>query len=171
MIKKLKCALDLDDTIGDFLGLYYQVFGVPKVDSEITKNVWLLRNNKLFWENIPVLERPDFEPHIYCTKRINSKVYTKNWLKRNDFPIKPIYQMYCQQGNKADLIKGKCDVLIDDSFSNIKKCIKSGVPALLITREHNKHIDTKYRIDTLKYLEIERKYNDLFGDNSKFNRA
>lgn len=166
MTKILKIALDIDDTIADFLGLYWKVFGKPKKDSDITRNVYLLRKNSLFWENLPVLDRIDFVPHIYCTKRINPKIYTKNWLMKHDFPIKPIYQMYHQQGNKADMIKGRCDLLIDDSFSNVQKCIRSGLPALLITRPHNKHIDTKYRINTLKYSEIEQKYNDLFGNNS-----
>ena len=166
MTQKLKIALDIDDTIADFMGLYKRVFGKPKKDTEITKNVYLLRNNSVFWENLPVLDRIDFDPHIYCTKRINPKSYTKKWLSKNDFPSKPIYQMYHQQGNKADMIKGRCDLLIDDSYFNVKKCIESGLPALLISRPHNMHVKTKHRINTLKYLEIEKKYNDLFRDNS-----
>lgn len=167
MTKELKIACDIDDCIANFLGPYFDKYGKPKKhDYEITRNVYKLRRNKAFWENLPVLERTDFEPHIYCTKRINSKTYTKNWLKKNDFPLKPIYQMYYQHGNKADMIKGKCDVLIDDSYSNVIKAIKSGLPALLITRAHNKHIDTPYRIHTLKYKEIKDKYESLFGSYS-----
>lgn len=158
----LNIALDIDDTIAGFLNSYFKKFRQPKTDCEITRNVYKLRFNKEFWENLPVIDRMDFEPHIYCTKRINSKTYTKNWLKRNNFPIKPIYQMYYQHGNKADIIKGRCDLLIDDSYSNVRKCIESGLPALLITRPHNKHIDTFYRINSLKYNEIENKYNELW---------
>ena len=33
-----------------------------------------------FWENLPLLERPNFEAYIYATKRINSKKYTRNCL-------------------------------------------------------------------------------------------
>ena len=158
----IRCALDIDDTIADFLNPYINMFGVWKKDCEITRNVYKLRENKYFWENLPVIDTLNFEPHIYCTKRINSKTFTKNWLKKNNFPIKPIYQMYYQQGNKADLIKGRCDVLIDDSYSNVMKCVKSGLPALLITRNHNKHINTPYRIYNLDYLEIENKYNEIW---------
>lgn len=161
--KKLRIAADLDDTVTNFLVAYLAKFGKPKNDYEITRNVYKLRKNKEFWENLEVIDRFDFEPHIYCTKRINSKVYTKNWLKKNNFPIKPIYQMYYQHGNKADIIKGRCDVLIDDSYSNVIKCIKSGLPALLITRQHNKHINTPYRINSLKYSEIENKYIELWS--------
>lgn len=162
----IKVALDIDDTIADFLGSYYAKFGKPKHDYQITRNVYKLRNDKQFWEGLPLLEKIDFEPHIYSTKRINSKTYTKNWLKKNNFPIKPIYQMYHQQGNKADMIKGRCDVLVDDSYSNVIKAIKSGLPALLLDRPHNKHINTPYRIYSLRYVEIKNKYNDLFRNNS-----
>lgn len=162
----LKIALDIDDVLVDFLGAYYKKFGKPKNDYTITRNVYKLRKNKQFWEDLEVINTLDFEPHIYCTKRINSKVYTRNCLKKNGFPIKPIYQMYHQQGNKADMIKGRCDVLIDDSYFNVKKAIESGLPALLLDRPHNSHIDTPYRIINLKYKEIEEKYNDLFRNHS-----
>lgn len=165
----LRVAFDLDDTVASFYSHYEKRFGKGNDSLTITKHVRKLRKNKDFWENLDVIDRPDFEPHIYCTKRISSKTYTKNWLKKNNFPIKPIYQMYHQKGNKADLIKGLCDVLIDDSFYNVDLAIKSGLPALLIIRDHNKHINTPYKINTLNYKEIEKKYNELFRDNPKFN--
>jgi len=166
MIKKLRIACDIDDCLANFLDPYFKRYGQPKEDYEITRNVYKLRKDKDFWENLPVLNRLDFEPHIYCTKRINSKQYTKNWLKKNNFPLKPIYQMYNQHGNKADMIKGRCDVLIDDSYSNVQKCINSGLPALLLTRPHNKHINTPYRVESLKYKEIKKQYERLFRGNS-----
>ena len=163
---KLQIALDIDDVLADFLGEYFKRHRKPKNDFEITHNVRKMRTDKEFWENLPVINRLDFEPHIYCTKRINSKVYTKNWLRKNGFPNKPVYQMYHQRGNKADMIKGRCDVLIDDSYFNVKKAIQSGLPALLLDRPHNSHIDTPYRLNSLKYKDIERKYKSLFKNNS-----
>lgn len=156
----LRIALDLDDTIFDFLGAYQSLFTNKSdmVDYNITKNVYKLKNNKLFWENLPILEIPNFEPYIYATKRISSKVYTRNCLIKYNLPIKPIYQMYYQKGNKADMIKGKCDVLIDDSISNVKMAINSGLPALLITRPHNAHIDFRFRINNLDIEEIRLAY-------------
>ena len=157
----LRVACDLDDTIFDFLGFYKQYF--PKesdmISKNITKNVYKLRNNKYFWEHLPLLETPNFEPHIYSTKRINSKIYTRNCLNRYDLPIKPIYQTICQLSNKADIIKGRCDVLIDDSIFNVKKAIKVGLPAILISRPHNININFEFRIDKLDYREIEKMYN------------
>lgn len=158
---KLRIALDLDDCIFDFYNTYQRYFPNPKEweDARITKNVWNLRNDKYFWENLPLIEKPDFEATIYATKRINSKSYTRNCLKKYGLPVKPIYQTLYQHGNKADIIKGRCDVLIDDSISNVLKAIKKCVPALLITRPHNIKYDFKYRISSLKYDEVEYMYN------------
>lgn len=156
----LRIALDLDDTIFDFWGAYRTLF--PKksdlVEHVITRNVVSLRYNKKFWENLSLLERPNFEPYIYATKRINSKVYTRNCLAKYNLPIRPIYQMYYQRGNKADLIKGKCDVLIDDNISNVQMAIKSGLPALLIDRPHNKSRNLLFRIYSLDIDEIRFAY-------------
>lgn len=156
----LRIALDLDDTIFDFWGAYRTLFPRKSdlVEHVITRNVVSLRYNKKFWENLSLLERPNFEPYIYATKRINSKVYTRNCLAKYNLPIRPIYQMYYQRGNKADLIKGKCDVLIDDNISNVQMAIKSGLPALLIDRPHNKSRDLLFRIYSLDIDEIRFAY-------------
>ena len=158
---RLKIALDIDDTIAGFLQEYYKKFGEPKKDQEITQNVYKLRKDKTFWENLDVIDTIDFTPEIYATKRINSKIYTKNWLLNNNFPLRPIYQTLYQKGNKADIIKGKCDVLIDDSVSNVIKCNQSGVPSLLIDRPHNRWAGPQFRIFSLTYDEILEGYNIL----------
>lgn len=158
-MKHLKVAIDIDDTLSSFYDSYRKLFpGEKNMRNEvITKNVYSLRNNKEFWTGLEVIDRPNFEPHIYATKRINPKSYTREWLIKNNFPDKPIYQTYYQLGNKADIIKGRCDVLIDDSPSNVYKCIKSGVPALLIDRPHNQEAGPLYRIYSLDIDEV------LFG--------
>ncbi len=160
LCKQLRIACDLDDTIFSFLDSYRKLF--PKESdlesSVITRNVYSLKHNKGFWESLPLLERPNFIPHIYATKRINSKVYTKNCLAKYNLPIRPIYQMYYQHGNKADMIKGRCDVLIDDSISNVQMAINSGLPALLIDRPHNQNGDATFRIYSLDIEEIRFAY-------------
>ena len=159
----IRIALDLDDTIFDFLGAYQEVFPGEKnlISSNITKNVCKLKKDKRFWENLPLLEMPNFEPCIYATKRINSKVYTRNCLTRHGLPIKPIYQMIYQYGNKVDMIKGRCDVLIDDSVFNCYQALKVGFPAILITRPHNIDSDYPYRINRLDLDEILAVYNSI----------
>lgn len=155
----LKVGLDIDDTLLDFMGSYIEVFGSPKSDPEITKNVYKLRKNKSFWENLKKIRNIDFIPELYCTKRINSKVYTRNSLKKHGFPIVNIYQMYYQHGDKSTMIKGKVDVFIDDSVSNFNKMNRSGVFCLLIDAPHNQHCQTDLRIFDLNYETILNKYN------------
>lgn len=161
---KLRIGLDIDDTIVDWRNAHEKRFKCKlsaMEDHQITKQVLKCRNDKEFWTNLKLLEKPDFTPELYCTKRINSKDYTKTCLDRLKLPIRPIYQIYTQAANKANYVKGRCDVLIDDSYSNVKACIDKGLPALLITRPHNKHIDTPYRINHLRYKDIADKYYEL----------
>ena len=159
----IRIALDLDDTVFDFLGAYQEAFPGERnmINSNIDKNVFSLRKNKKFWENLPLLEMPNFEPCIYATKRINSKTYTRNCLSRYGLPIKPIYQIYYQQGNKANIIKGHCDVLVDDSVFNCYQALKVGFPAILITRPHNVHSDYPYRVNKLDIEEIMEVYSRI----------
>lgn len=159
----IRIALDLDDTVFDFLGAYQEAFPGERnmLNSNIDKNVLSLRKNKKFWENLPLLEMPNFEPCIYATKRINSKTYTRNCLSRYGLPIKPIYQIYYQQGNKANIIKGHCDVLVDDSVFNCYQAMQVGFPAILITRPHNVHSDYPYRVNKLDIEEIMEVYSRI----------
>jgi hypothetical protein len=156
----LRVALDLDDTIFDFERSYRIRFPDDEFCSyQITKNVQKLANDKDFWENLPLLERPNFIPHLYATKRINNKLYTKNCLLKHGLPIRPIYQIYSQLRNKADIIKGRCDVLIDDSIFNVNQAIRAGLPALLIDRPNNQNGDPLFRIYSLDIDEIIWAYN------------
>lgn len=150
----LKIALDIDDTILDFWKAYKEKFPNSVDPISVTKNVRKLRKDREFWEDLEVLERPNFEPHIYSTKRINSKQFTINCLRKHNLPIKPIYQMYYQHGNKADMIRGRCDILVDDSLINVVKAINSGLPALIIDRPHNQTDEPLFRIYSLDIDEI-----------------
>lgn len=166
MQRKLKILVDLDQCIFDWVKSHEKKFNCNLIDlssEEIINQVFLCKKDKNFWENLELLERPDFEPQAYVTKRINSKVYTKNSLIKNNLPIKKIYQIKNYYDSKAPYVKKYGDVLIDDDWDNVSDCIKQGVPALLITRPMNANINTPYRVNSLHYKEIEKKYYELFG--------
>ena len=166
---KLRIACDIDQVLADFESAYNKYYNTDiskESDYHITKNVYKLRHNKEFWTSLDVIDRPNFVPYIYATKRVNLKSYTREWLLKNKFPDRPIYQTIYQYGNKADIIKGRCDVLIDDSVSNVYKCIKSGVPALLIDRPHNQYSGPEYRIYSLDIDEIIEAYRILNGNTT-----
>lgn len=158
----LRCGLDLDDTIFSFMRPYLDRFGTPKEDSEITRNVHkVLKYDKEFWLNQPVINRPNFEVTLYCTKRIHNKNWTKQQLEINNLPIAPIYQVYSQSSSKAPRIKGRVDVFIEDSISNFIDLNKKGIPCLLIDSPFNQSWGPIGRIYNLDYDSICEAY-ELF---------
>lgn len=153
---RLKIGLDLDDTVCSFYGPYLKRFGTPKKDSDITKNVTrILIKDKEFWTSLPVIHRPNFIPVLYCTKRVHPKAWSKEFLKINDLPDAPIYQIYCQSVSKAPRIRGRVDVFIEDSISNFIDLNLNGIPCLLIDGEHNRSWGPVARIYNLDKEEIE----------------
>ena len=162
-----RIGLDIDDVLSDFYSAYCEYFDTdnnPKmlIDNIITRNVHrILRNDRNFWLNLKVKQMPNFIPELFCTKRINNKAWTKKWLQMNGFPNSPVYQMYLQSGNKARMIKGRVDVFIDDSISNMIKMNLSGVPCLLMDTPNNKDWGPIGRIYTLDKDEIMEIY-ELF---------
>ena len=140
----LRIGLDIDQVICDFFNSYIKRFGTPKTDYEITKNVHRkLSTDRNFWLTLPKLRDIDFVPELYCTKRVNPKSWTKNWLHNNGFADRPIYQMLYQKGNKANFIKMN----------------KSGVPCLLMDTPFNQDAGPILRIYSLDIQEIKYAYN------------
>lgn len=161
----LRIALDIDDTVLQWRQTHEARFNCKIGKSnpkKITIQVNSLKKDKEFWTSLPLLEKPNFIPICYCTKRVNPKSFTVSSLKKNNLPVRPIIQFYNQEDNKAEGLKGVADVLIDDSWFNVKQCLDAGFPALLITRPHNKWVKTPYRVSHLGYEEILKKYNELF---------
>ena len=157
---KLRIGLDIDDTVCDFINTYFNRFGVPKNDYEITKNVTqILIKDKDFWMNLPVIHRPNFNPELYCTKRVHPKDWSKLYLKRNLLPEAPIYQIYCQLTGKSTRIKGRVDVFVDDSISNFIELNLHGVPCLLLNKTYNQDWGPVGRIYSLDLQEIEDNYS------------
>jgi hypothetical protein len=157
----MRIGLDIDDVIAGFWGSYceyFDTFNNPQhlVNNTITKNVQrILKSDRDFWINLPVINRPNFNPTLYCTKRVNNKSWTRKFIEINNLPNVPIYQMFYQHGNKADMIKGKVDVFVDDSISNMIKMNLSGIPCLLMDTENNQDWGPVGRIFSLNKDEIE----------------
>ncbi len=156
---RLRIGSDCDGCIDDFWNPYITKFGIPKNDAEITKNVQQkLIKDKNFWTTLPVLHRPNFVPTLYCTKRTSSKKYLQQWLEENNFCVVPIYQVMYQKANKANYIKGRVDVFIDDSIDNFISMNLTGVPCLLMDNPSNQHLGPMLRIYSLQEEEIEDTY-------------
>lgn len=179
-MNNLRIGLDIDDTIFDFWGAYIKIFGRPKDNYEITHNVQnKLKGDKDFWVNLELINKPDFQPALFCTKRVNPKSWTKESLIRNGIysderngkiDLPPIYQMYYQYGQKSKMIKGRVDVFVDDSLRNFIEMNLNGVPCLLMDAETNLEWGPIGRIHSLDYEEIEDAYHlmrNTIGDDFK----
>lgn len=164
---EIRIALDLDGCISDFWNAYCTYFKSDKnpnclKEHIITRNVErVLKHDRKFWTGLKVKNTIDFVPEMYCSKRVNPKRWSKEWLKKNNFPDRPFYQMMYQHGNKADMIKGRADVLIDDSYGNVEKCIKSGFPALWY-KEHRSPNDPPFTIYSLTKSEITSTFINVY---------
>lgn len=151
----LNIGCDLDGVLNEFWQPYVDRFGTPKDDAEITRNCQrILSRDKHFWENLPLLHKPNFTPKLYCTKRTSLKSYAKNWMIKHDIPIAPIYQVLYQYGDKSRYIKGKIDIFIDDSIDNFITINRAGIPCLLMDSPVNQHLGPMLRIYSLDIDEI-----------------
>lgn len=162
---KFKVSCDLDGVICDFYTPYLERFGNPKKDSIITKHVnGILKCDKDFWLNLPVIHQLNFEVKQYTTARVIPKQWIKEYLQNNNFPKAPIYQIMGYGLSKVPKIKmGGCNVHIDDSLKVFIDCNLNGVPCLLMDSIENRRWGPIGRIYTLDINEIEECYH-LFLD-------
>lgn len=158
----LKVSVDLDGCLCDFYGAYYNRFGFPKQDSEITYNVEnILINDKEFWLNLPVLNELNFQPRQYTTARVIKKQWIKEYLAKEMFPKAPIYQIHGYGLSKYPKVKmGGCHVHVDDSLSVFMDLNSKGIPCLLLDAPNNQCWEEPVgRIYSLDKDEIETTYH------------
>lgn len=163
-VANLRIGLDIDQVLADFNGHYLKRFGKwPSKDWAITRNVnHILKNEKAFWLTLPVLNRPNFKPHLYCSSRVNKKVWTKTYLNNNNFPNSRLYQVNGYGISKYPVLKGRVDIFIDDSIFNFEDLNNKGILCLLMTTEENKDYDAKgKRVNNLDIEQITNLYENF----------
>lgn len=168
----LRIGLDIDGTLADFNGGYIKRFKRwPHKDWAITRNVeHILIKERDFWLSLDILRQPNFVPRLYCSARVNPKRWTKKYLKDNNFPDAPLFQIPGYKLSKVKTLKGRVDVYVEDSIKNFIDLNLNGIPCLLIDAPHNKEWGPLLRIYSLDYDEIERAYEygkELFNNFNK----
>jgi uncharacterized HAD superfamily protein len=113
------------------------------------------------------LRKPDFTPRLYCSSRVNNKRWTKQYLKDNEFPNAPLYQIPGYKLSKAPVLKGRVDVFVDDSIKNFEDLNNQGIPCLLIDSPQKRNYKTEYRIYSLDKKEIELMYLKMKANETK----
>lgn len=155
-MNKLKISLDIDGCICDFYNPYIQRFGIPKKDSDITKNVvGPLSKDKEFWLSLPVINRPNFAVKQYTTARCIPKSWIKKYLLESGMPKAPVYQLLTHCISKVPRIKtGGCNLHIDDSLKVFVDCNLNGIPCLLMDNPSNRDWGPVGRIYSLDKEEV-----------------
>ena len=91
----LKISMDIDGCLCDFYGPYFDRFGQPKKNTDISKNVVnILAKDKEFWMNLPVINELNWVPKQYTTARVISKQWIKDYLRKELFPEAPVYHYF-----------------------------------------------------------------------------
>ncbi len=168
----IKISCDIDGCLADFDTGYLRRFKKwPNHDWAITRNVtYILSKEPEFWLNLPVLNTLNFTPACYCSARINKEQWTQEYLDIHGFPKAPLYQVLGYKASKANALKDRCDVHIEDSLKNFYDLNSKGVPCLLYNPSLNYH-NPLLQIYSLDKDEIEEAFylgQDIFKNFKKY---
>lgn len=139
-------ALDLDDCVFNFLGSYTKRFGVNisdywNGDYNMSENLKTLKEDKDFWINMPIINRPTFEVDYYVTARSIPIEWTQEAIQRNNLPKAKIYTLPWNVSKIDTLKELKVDIMIDDKAETFKECLSNGIFCYLMDAPHNRYYD------------------------------
>ena len=143
-INKPIVGCDLDDVIFDFTGSYEKRFNTKlsnywNGDYNMSKNLEQLKDEKEFWVNMPVKNRPSFEIDYYITARSIPVEWTKEAIQKNNLPKAPVYSLPWNVSKIDTLKELGVDIMIDDKYSTFKECKENGIFCYLMNSETNQH--------------------------------
>lgn len=158
-VNKPIVAVDLDDTIFDFLGSYSRRFNVElsdywNGDYGMNENLKTLQKDKDFWVNMPVIHTPNFEIDYYVTARSIPIEWTQEAIQKNNLPKAKIYTLPWNVSKIETLKNLKVDIMIDDKFQTFKECLNSGIFCYLMDAPHNRHYNVGHHRITDLNLKI-----------------
>ena len=143
-INKPIVGCDLDDVIFDFTGSYEKRFNTKlsnywNGDYNMSKNLEQLKDEKQFWVNMPVKNRPSFEVDYYITARSIPVEWTKEAIQKNNLPKAPVYSLPWNVSKIDTLKELGVDIMIDDKYSTFKECKENGIFCYLMNSDTNQH--------------------------------
>ena len=168
-LKLPKIGLDIDGVIADFQGAWNKIHPDVKArpynwsyDRDISKRFKTMEKkgtlDDFYLNNVQPLiksEELPFEPHCYITSRPVSTKITEEWLKKHNFPARPVYTVPLGE-SKADIALAQgITIFIDDSYRNFVDLNNVGVFTYLYEATWNIKYDIGHmRIKSLKELPV-----------------
>jgi len=146
-----RIGLDIDGVIADFGG-HFLKYGKGQgwfddVDTPVHSwNDYRFRDHfhkipESFWLDIPAIVKGEdlqFDPCCYITARPISSDVTREWLRKNNFPLAVIHTVGVDGSKLEALRKSKVELFVEDHFHNWKMAFDQGILSYLVTRGHNK---------------------------------
>lgn len=164
VLPKPRIGLDIDDVICVWVKEWCKKYNLPipsawnfqwDLGEQFEKLKGSIDLNE-FYLNLPVNEKPEdipFVPECYITHRPVTKEITEEWLKRNNFPLKPVFQV-SKREDKLEVAKQmNLDIFVDDNYDTFEYLNKNGICCFLYDALHNRRHYVGYkRIKSLKEL-------------------
>ena len=143
-VNKPIVGCDLDDVIFDFTGSYEKRFNTKlsdywNGDYDMSSNLEQLKNEKDFWVNMPVKNRPSFEVDYYITARSIPVEWTEEAIQQNNLPKAPVYSLPWNVSKIDTLKKLGVDIVIEDKYATFKECKENGIFCYLMNAASNQH--------------------------------
>jgi hypothetical protein len=111
-----------------------------------------------FYLGLPAKEDAEtwpVEPVCYISHRPIEDSVTKEWLKRNGFPLKPVYHVQNREDKLQIAIDQKLDFFVDDSYDTFRMFQDAGIACYLMDAKHNRKYNVgHWRIKSLKELPV-----------------
>ena len=143
-VNKPIVGCDLDDVIFDFTGSYEKRFNTKlsdywNGDYDMGANLEQLKNEKDFWVNMPVKNRPSFEVDYYITARSIPVEWTEEAIQQNNLPKAPVHSLPWNVSKIDTLKELGVEIMIDDKYATFKECKENGIFCYLMNTVANKH--------------------------------
>lgn len=140
---------DLDECIFDFKTAYEARYGKMADywagDYNIVKNLKELQEDKSFWVDMPIKNRPTFEVDYYVTARNIPNEWTEEAISKNNLPMAPVISVNWDESKIDTLNKIGACIMIDDKYSTFKECQKAGIFCYLMDSPSNRYYDVGHR--------------------------
>lgn len=147
-----RIGLDLDGVIFDFNKAYEDKFNVKmnpywSTNYKMSEHLKELEQDKDFWVNLPLLNKPKCEIAAYITSRSIPTEWIMESIEKNGLPCAPVIAIPWGASKVESLKKANINFYVDDKFENFQEINEAGITCYLMDSPANKYYDVgKMRI-------------------------